>query len=397
MPAYPLPTLAAVVTSAGISAPQYSDIYASLQASFQGIFGADAYVAPDSQDGQLLAIIASAINDANTMAIAVYNSFSPTYAQGAALSSNVKINGLRRQVPTFSTAVGDVIGVVGTAILNGVARDENGALWNLPASVTIPDAGVISVTVTAQEVGAIPAPSGSINAISTPTLGWQSFTSTSDAVPGAPVESDAALRQRQAASTGQSAETPLGSVYGAVANLLGVTALRVYENTGSATDSDGIPGHSISVVVAGGDAEEIATAIGQKKTPGAGTYGTTSHAYTDPVTGIVYTIHFYAPTLKAIKIHLTLHALAGFVTATEAEIATVVAAYVNSLGIGTDVQFTRLYAPAYLNGASDNVTYEVTGMTIAIGVGTPGTADLVIAFNELATCDAAADVSFTVT
>jgi len=90
-------------------------------------------VAPDSQDGQWLAALASAINDSNQAAVMVFQSFSPTYAQGVNLSSLVKINGLTRLVATNSTAVGNVVGVAGTVIANGSVADTAGNIWNLPA------------------------------------------------------------------------------------------------------------------------------------------------------------------------------------------------------------------------------------------------------------------------
>ena len=70
-------SLAAQVTSTGITAPPYADILASLIASFQSIYGIDSYLGADSQDGQMLAVVAKAINDSNQTAIAVFNSFSP--------------------------------------------------------------------------------------------------------------------------------------------------------------------------------------------------------------------------------------------------------------------------------------------------------------------------------
>lgn len=394
---FPLATLAAQVGASGITAPSYNDILASLQASMQQIYGADVYIAPDSQDGQLLAVFASAVNDTNNAAVATYNSFSPSFAQGVGLSSVVKINGIRRESSSSSSAIGDAVGVSGTVIEGGVVADENGNLWNLPASVTIPGGGSTSVTIIAQEPGPISAPSGTINKIRSPTLGWQSFASTSDATLGAPVESDAKLRQRQAASTDLPAQTVVGSIYAALANLSGVTAVRVYENPTGVPDADGLPAHSISAVVSGGDAGEIAEVIGQKKTPGAATYGTTSHSYTDLVSGIIYTINFYVPTQKTIKVHLTLHALAGFVSPTEDDVQSSVGNYLNGLGIGNDVQYTRLFAPAYLNGGFDAATYEVTAMTVAISPDAPGVIDLPIAFNEVAVCDPDVDITFTIT
>ena len=79
---YPLSTLAASVTATGISAPPLEDILGSLQASYRSIYGSDAYLEPDSQDGQWIAILATAFNDCNNVAIAVYNAFSPSSAQG---------------------------------------------------------------------------------------------------------------------------------------------------------------------------------------------------------------------------------------------------------------------------------------------------------------------------
>ena len=90
MATYPLATLACTIGSTGISAPAYSDIVASLQASFQLIYGADSYLGPDSQDGQMLAIYAKAQDDTNQAQIAVYNSFSPARAIAGMPNRNEK-------------------------------------------------------------------------------------------------------------------------------------------------------------------------------------------------------------------------------------------------------------------------------------------------------------------
>ena len=75
-------TLAAQISSTGISAPDYADIFAELQSMYWQIYGTDADLDPDSQDGQLLAIFAQAIYDCNMLAVTVYNAFSPATAQG---------------------------------------------------------------------------------------------------------------------------------------------------------------------------------------------------------------------------------------------------------------------------------------------------------------------------
>lgn len=378
----PLPTLAAQITENGISAPSFAQILQSLQESVQAIYGSDVYISPDSQDGQFLALIAKGISDSNQMAIAVYNAFRPTGAQGAGLSSIVKINGLARKTPTNSTAVGNVVGVNGTVINNGVVSDNNGNKWDLPASVTIPPAGFISVTVTAQEPGEIPAPAGSINSIATPTLGWQSFISTTDAVLGDPVESDATLRRRQARSTALPAISSMGGLYSSLLSLPGVQRVRIYENASDSVDSNGIPARSISCVIQGGDVQEIARTIGQKKTPGAGTYGAVTESYIDPITGIPYDINFYVLAEQGVDVQITVSALAGWSTEVQTKIQQSVSDYINNLDIGVDVDISRLWGPAYLFGRLDSSAYEITVLELD-----GGTINVPIDFNKKATCD----------
>lgn len=388
--------LSASISSAGISAPAFADILLALQNAARGIYGSDVYIEPDSKDGQLLALVAQAIADNNDTAIAVYNQFAPSTAVGAGLSSVVKVNGLSRLVASQSTATGLVVGQVGAVITGGVVKDANGNLWNLPASVTIPPAGQILVTVTAQQVGAIAAAAGTINAIATPALGWQSFVSTTDAVPGAPVESDAALRQRQAISTSASADTPLGALVGALENLTGVTAVKVYENATSATDANGVPMKSICVVVSGGNVADIAATIGQKKTPGAATYGTTAQSYVDPVTGIPSTIYFYVLAATNVKVKVTGTALTGYTSATAAAIQAAIAAYVDTFAIGEAVEFSGLWAPAYQNTSPRAQPYRIDTIQVSTdGGATWNTNDVAIAFNRIAAC-AASDVTVTI-
>lgn len=357
---FPLATLAAQITATGISAPTYADILASLQASFQSIYGSDAYIAPDSQDGQLLAIMAQAISDLNDTVIAGYNAFSPTYAQGVGLSSVVKINGLQRNVATYSTADGNVVGTVGTTITSGSVKDVNGNIWNLPASVTIPQAGTILVTVTAVDPGNIVATAGAINEINTPTYGWQSFTSTTDATQGSPVESDPELRAKQAVSTSIPSLSVMGGIVGAVSNLAGVEQLISYENDTGSTDSNTLPAHSISLVVLGGDAVAIATTIARKKTPGTSTYGTTSATVIDPLTGLGVVINFFRPTIHTMSYLVNLKALSGYASTTGALIIAALVDYTNALPIGNDVYNSKLVSTA--DNAGFGTTFNITSV-----------------------------------
>lgn len=385
---------APTIDAAGISIPDYATVLAWLQAQYQAIFGADVYLGNDSQDGQFLAIVASAINDGNLAIVDAFNSAGPATAQGEALSSRVKINGISRSVASASQVTLTIVGQAGTTITDGVATDANDNRWALPATVVIPPAGTIDVTATCTEMGAIAAPAGTVTTIATPTRGWQTVTNAAPASQGAPVETDEQLRQRQAKSVTLPSLTVLGGILGAIQAVSGVTAATIYENDTDTTDANGQPAHSIAAVVKGGSASEIARAIMLKKTPGTYTHGTTSATVTDDI-GIPHTIRYFQPTDAPMVVEVRLKALSGYTTGIAAQIQAAVAAHINGLSIGQDVALARLYIPAQLNGGVLSSTFEVLTVKVADKPGTPAAADVVVAYNALASC-LAADVSIVV-
>jgi uncharacterized phage protein gp47/JayE len=391
MTTYPLPTLAPTIDATGISAPPYNDILLSLQASYRIIYGQDIDLDPDTQDGQMLAIFASAINDENAAIIACYNAFSPATAQGAGLASIVQINGLQKLVATESSVIISVGGQVGRTINNGVVGDNTnlGTQWALPASVTIPPAGTVDVLATCTEEGAINALPATLTVILNPQLGWQTANNAAAATPGAPVESDPALRQRQAISTGKPAQTPLAAIKAAVLNVPGVSGGEVYENDTSTTDTNGIPAHSIAVVVAVAGLtapQAVIDAIGSKKNPGTGTAGSSSGTYVDPA-GVDDTINYYILTTDRIIVSIAGDALPGYADATTKPIIqAAVAAYINSRRIGADVYLANVSAAATLPGNPLADTFDIVTVEQSIYPAAVTAANIIIPFNAQATC-----------
>ncbi|NTG86215.1 hypothetical protein G6L15_08655 [Agrobacterium rhizogenes] len=383
------------IDATGIHVPSYDDVLTYLHDAYRGIYGQDVYIEPDSQDGQLLAIFALAISDANSMAAAVYNSFSPATAQGAGLSSVVKINGIQRGVPSYSSVDLTIVGQAGTTITNGIASDTNGNQWQLPATVNIPPAGEIIATATALNAGAIMADVGSVTTIATPTRGWQSVTNASAAAVGAPVELDATLRKRQTTSTMLPSKTVLEGIIGAVANLTGVTRYAAYDNDTDVTDANGIPGHTFAMVIEGGDAQTIANTIALKKGEGAGTFGSTSETVINQY-GVALVIKFSRPILVPISVAITVKALAGYTTSVETSIKDAVAADINGTAIGGGasgvVEWDSAISAAW--GVSGSAAFRVTALALSrtSGAGTP---DVPLAFNEASSCDVS-DITITV-
>lgn len=317
------------------------------------------------------------------MILSVYNSFSPQLAVGTALSSNVAINGLVRNVATNSQVNVNIVGVAGTLIpANSLIQDSNGNQYSVPAT-TIPSGGEITVTATAVETGSISSAANTVTTILNPTNGWQTVTNPAASVPGAPVETDPELSARQAESVEIPSLSALDGIEGAVASVTGVTASKSYENDTNVTDGNGLPPHSIAVVAQGGSATDIAQAIAIKKTPGAYTYGTTSEVVNDAY-GIPHTIRFSVPTSTNVAVAITINPLAGYTSTIGTEIQSAVTSYINNLGIGTNVAYTKVFVPANLSNTgngTDGNTFEITSLTL-----NGGTSDVSVAWNSIAVC-----------
>ncbi|EAX8709204.1 baseplate J/gp47 family protein [Salmonella enterica] len=379
--------LSATVTAEGISAPDYQTILDTLTSYFQQIYGSDAYLEPDSKDGQMVALVALAVHDANNTAIAVYNCFSPATGYGAALTSNVKINGIARKGATNSTVDLLLTGTAGTTIMNGTVKDTNNVIWRLPASVVIGVDGAVTVTAICSNSGAVAALAGTITTINTPTRGWTSVTNPAAATVGAPAETDAELRIRQGQSVAIPSITPFEGVDGAIANIAGVTRHKLYENDTGKTDGNGLPPHSISAIVDGGDVTEIARTIRGNKGQGVRTWGKTSVTVPDRY-GNPHIISFSRPTDVPVYGKITLKVFAGYTSQIGVQIQQAVADYINRLMIGDQVLLSRIYSPANLGVVSDGNAryYDIQELLIGKSPETVAAANINIAYDESASC-----------
>ncbi|EAA0469271.1 hypothetical protein GEY59_19765 [Salmonella enterica subsp. enterica serovar Mikawasima] len=379
--------LSATVTAEGISAPDYQTILDTLTSYFQQIYGSDAYLEPDSKDGQMVALVALAIHDANNTAISVYNCFSPATGYGAALTSNVKINGIARKGATNSTVDLLLTGTAGTTITNGTVKDTNNVIWRLPASVVIGVDGTVTVTAICSNSGAVAALAGTITIINTPTRGWTSVTNPAAATVGAPAETDAELRIRQGQSVAIPSITPFEGVDGAIANIAGVTRHKLYENDTGKTDGNGLPPHSISAIVDGGDVTEIAKTIRGNKGQGVRTWGKTSVTVPDKY-GNPHIISFSRPTDVPVYGKITLTVFAGYTSQIGVQIQQAVADYINRLMIGDQVLLSRIYSPANLGVVSGGNAryYDIQELLIGKSPEAVAAANINIAYDESASC-----------
>lgn len=375
------------IDATGIHTPTYSEILEGRKSDFRAIFGADLYLEADSQEGQMLAIFALAEHDAYQLAVSVYNAFSPHTAQGVGLSRMVKVNGIARLTASRSAVDVTLVGAPGTIITGGAVRDVADRKWDLPATVALPVNGEITVTATSQEPGEVRAAAGDVSNIATPTRGWVSVTNAAPATAGAAVESDATLRKRQVVSTALPSQTILEGIAGAVANLPGVTRFKPYENDTAEADANGLPPHSVCMVVEGGEAGAIAQAIAIKKVPGSPTFGDAAVTVLDRY-GMPNVIRFARPRAVPPLVTVRIRPLSGYVSTTGGEIKAKVAGHLDGYKIGEEVLLSKLYTPINAAEPTEGVkTFDVVGLLLARPGEVPQAQNLVLDFDEVAVGD----------
>jgi len=369
--------------STGIHIPSFSDIQNNLVTQARSIYGNDIYLDNDSQDMQYISAISKAIYDAMQCAELAVNNQSPQTAIGTSLDSLVKLNGLKRLSPTYSTVQITCIGTPGTVIPAGVVQDNSGYRWDLPLNSVIPSLGVLSTTATCETVGAVLADIGSIQTIATPQYGWDSVSNAAAAVPGVPTESDTQLRKRQSNSVQLPSQTPINGTQAAIEAVQGVTRAKVYENQTDTTDANGIPSHSIAPVVEGGTDVDVATAIAQGKTLGCGTYGSTSVSLSLAYS-VQSSINFSRPTYATTNVNITLVTFGNYTQAVQDQMISNIEDYLNTLTIGSSVEASALYFPALSAMASvATPSFRISSLTVNKEGENPGST-IEVAWNEVA-------------
>lgn len=381
-----MPYVPPYIDNTGMHIPTYSEIRDDLIQQMKSIFGEDIYIDEDSKDYQQISIFAKKIFDTNALGLLVYNNRTPNTAIGIGLDNLCALVGITRKPATYSTVQLTITGNAGTTITNGKATDGT-YTWNLPSSVTIPDNGTIVVEATCDVSGSITAAANTINTIATPTFGWLSVTNTYVASAGVDVETDAELRGRYANATYQPSKTVLDGLLENIEALEGVTRSKIYENDTNEVDSNGLPAHSITAVVEGGEDKDIATAIYFKKTPGCYTNGTTSIAL-NTLSGNEATIRFYRPTNVNVRVKISIKQLSGYNSAYADEIKEAVYNYLANLDIAETVYRSIIWSVSVQTMVSINSpAFSVLGVQLASGEQQFADQDIPMEFNQVASID----------
>ncbi|GHU69732.1 hypothetical protein FACS1894184_14210 [Clostridia bacterium] len=313
-----------------------------------------------------------------------YDAHSPRTSVGVGLDSAVAINGITRKVATHSVVAVVLTGNPNLFIPGSFVGDINGHLWDLPGNITLDSDGVAAVIATAREPGNIVAIAGDISRIMTPILGWESVTNPNTSTSGGLVETDAELRARQKISVAQPSQSIMEGLIGALASIHETARYVVYENDTNIDDANGIPAHSICAIVEGGDDQEIARTVFNRKSTGCGTYGNTTIGVTD-MYGNVNQVSFSRPTNVDIDVGITIKAFPTYSPDTTDAIKGKVVDYLSELKIGDDLtQSIIWWAAQEALPETRAPSFSILSVELARHGDSLQSSDLVLAYDEVA-------------
>lgn len=279
-----------IIDANGLQTATSAELTAQFVADFQTIYGTDIVTTPDSPDGQMIGIFVQAVLDLEDLLTQIYNGFDPDTAIGKVLDQRVAINGIQRKAGTYTITNIQIV-TNQSVTLNGLdtapdnpytISDSAGTRWYLANTVTTGSAGTFTYQFRAQNPGATLTIPNTITIPVTIVLGVQSVNNPTTYLSlGLNEETDAQLRIRRLKSVALSSQGYLAGLIASLNNITGITGAYVYENNTGVTDANGIPGHSIWVIVNGlvSDAD-VATAIYNKRNAGCGMKGAQSYTIT---------------------------------------------------------------------------------------------------------------------
>lgn len=277
----------------GLQTATASELRQELETAFRSIYGEDVLLDSSTPDGQLLNIFVQKGIDVRGLLMQLYNSFNPDNSQGAVLDQRCSLNNVFRKAGTFTTVTVTIV-ADREVTLQGVddqynnpeaigytIQDNEGNRFVLANTTTL-SVGNNECLFRSEQLGQVIISPHTLTVPVTIVLGVISVDNDSIGDVGSNEESDEDLRIRRRQSVALGSFGYLNGLQGSLLQLDGVNDAKVYENYTSVTDANGIPAHSIWVVMSGGSTADIAETIYSKKCPGTGMKGTITYDVTTP-------------------------------------------------------------------------------------------------------------------
>lgn len=361
------------LTSAGFVPRTVQEIITGIESRLKAVFGDSFDVTPSSPDGQIIGVIAQECWQQEQNAFATFQTISPSLASGVSLDYVVAYNKIKRIVNRPCKVTLILNGTSGTRIPTGTSfGTQSGLVFKTNYEVFLP----ATVRATCTTLGDFNVNIGEVSKLVDTLAGLASCNNEEQGDRGITYESDAQLRARREISIEAQGVHSVGTILSSVAEL-GVTHLNLIENFTNAT-VDGVPPHSFETIVSGGEPRQIAIAISGARPLGIQAFGAEVYNVPDSL-GQVRPIGLTRPQPKQIYLKVVGVKEQGATNDLPVLVGDALVKHINSLGVGVDVIWSKLFAPiSNIQGLS------VTSIFVGFAAGPTGTATLPIAARNYA-------------
>jgi len=304
------------LTPAGFTAKTLRDVLGEIETSEKDNIDPAVDVASTRPLGQLNGVYADREAALWELLRLAFSAFDPDQAEGYLLDALCALTGTTRRpasrslVPAIcSLDAGAYLPAGSLASVNGQPTRRFRSRARFPTSGTVATAGDYEVQFEAENTGPIPANAGTLTVIAGPVAGWNAVTNLVDAEPGINEDTDAILRTRRASELQSVGGSTPDAIRSDLLKLSGVLLVTVFENLSDTENSDGMPPHSIEVLVYDGvypstSNDKIAQAIWDSRAGGVTTYGNSSGTAVDSE-GNNQTVYFSRPVPKNVYLDIT--------------------------------------------------------------------------------------------
>jgi len=351
-------------------------------------------LAPDQPLGQIIAIFANKLATVWEVAETLATAMNPDNAENFLLDNVCALTGTLRDPARKSTVklscnVNDGFSALAGAMTSNITGQPAVRFTNVSNVGPFSPAGNYDIEFECTEYGPVPAAASTLTTITVPVSGWNSCTNALDAVLGNFDEKDEALRLRRQDELSAPGACTVDSIRADVLQVEGVQQAYVFENVTLTTDSDGLPGKSIEVVVFDGTSPEaenadVAQVVWDSKPSGSQTYGDISQTVKDS-TGVNRTVYFSRATVKNVWFEYDVTIDPNFFPSNGAALikAAAVAYAAKYLNLGIDV-FAIAFKAQALTVAG---VLDVPALRLGFSSSPVGTSNLSITNREIASVD----------
>lgn len=299
------------ITSTGVIVPDTSEILADVQSEWREAFGQDLDVDPSTPQGVMITAEVEARDAVARNNADLANQINPDLAGGIFLDALWALTRGSRRGATRSLITDAVLGGQPNTVIPAgslAAVQGTNEQFATVGAVIIGPGGTVQADLQSVNFGPIAAPIGQLVQVATSVLGWETVTNPSAAALGRLEESDIASRRRRRETLALQSVALPEAIRSRLMNIDGVRSLAFRENVASTSQTiDGvlmIP-HSIYVSIEGGTDAEIAQALLETKSLGAGWNGDTTVNVVDPSSGQTYAVKFHRATAKPVFVRVT--------------------------------------------------------------------------------------------